>query len=204
MFGYRKNVASQGIGFVMASTTTFIGVAGLTVAVKYSIDGAAQQSGGGSVSDLGGGQYWYAMTQAETNGKMISFLFSAALSVTQEKTIVTTAADPTDSVRFGLTAIPNATAGATNGLPLSADSSGNAGLSATTNNAIADALLDRSNAIETAITPRLALRYIASATSGVLSGAGGTTITIKGTAVATTRITATVDADGNRSAIVLG
>lgn len=78
-----------------------------------------------------------------------------------------------------------------------------ANFTAAAENAFADALLDRANAIETAITPRLALRYISAALAGVLSGAATTTVTILGANVGTTRITATVDASGNRSAITL-
>lgn len=70
-------------------------------------------------------------------------------------------------------------------------------------NAIADALLDRADAIETGITPRLAQRYGVAALAGVLSGAATTTVAILGAGVGTTRITATVDANGNRSVIVL-
>lgn len=71
-------------------------------------------------------------------------------------------------------------------------------------NEIADALLDRADAVETGETPRMALRHIVAAVAGVLSGAATTTVSIKGAGVATTRITATVDADGNRSAVTLG
>ena len=67
----------------------------------------------------------------------------------------------------------------------------------------AAALLDLSNGIETGLTPRQAMRLFAAALGGVLSGGGTTTITIKGAGVATTRVTATVDADGNRSALTL-
>lgn len=70
-------------------------------------------------------------------------------------------------------------------------------------NEIADALLDRADAIETGETPRMALRHTVAAVAGVLSGAATTTVSIKGAGVATTRITATVDADGNRSAVTL-
>ncbi len=65
----------------------------------------------------------------------------------------------------------------------------------------ADALLDRADAIETGLTPRQALRLLASALAGKLSGAATTTITIRNTADSKTRITATVDSDGNRSAV---
>lgn len=69
---------------------------------------------------------------------------------------------------------------------------------------IADAYLDRSNAIETAITPRLAIRYIAAACAGTMSGGQTATEVFAGIGVATTRIIATVDSSGNRTGIALG
>lgn len=67
---------------------------------------------------------------------------------------------------------------------------------------IADAYLDRTNAIETGLTPRGAVRLIVSATAGKASGMETTTAVLRN-AVADTkaRITATVDANGNRTAI---
>jgi hypothetical protein len=76
-------------------------------------------------------------------------------------------------------------------------------MTAALENAFADALLDRGNAIESSLTPRQALRAIAAAEAGVTSGGATTTFTIKGAGVATQRIQATVDASGNRQAIVL-
>jgi hypothetical protein len=67
----------------------------------------------------------------------------------------------------------------------------------------AAAMLDLADGIETGLTPRQAMRLFAAALGGVLSGAGTTTITIKGAGVGTTRVTATVDTDGNRSALTL-
>lgn len=67
---------------------------------------------------------------------------------------------------------------------------------------IAAALLDLTSGIETSITPRQALRAILASVAGVLSGAATTTITLKNPAGGTTRLTVTVDADGNRSAVV--
>jgi hypothetical protein len=69
-------------------------------------------------------------------------------------------------------------------------------------NANADALLDRADAIETGLTPRQAMRISAAADGGKLSGGATTTNTIRN-AVADSkdRIIATVDADGNRTAI---
>lgn len=81
--------------------------------------------------------------------------------------------------------------------------SNNIKLGSTEDNAIADALLDRTDAVETAITPRLAFRYIAAACCGKLSGAGTATETFDGIAVNTDRMVSTVDASGNRTAITL-
>ena len=68
--------------------------------------------------------------------------------------------------------------------------------------AIADTLLDLSGGIETGLTLRQAMRLLAAAEAGKLSGAATTTITIRN-AVADNknRITAVVDSDGNRSGI---
>lgn len=58
--------------------------------------------------------------------------------------------------------------------------------------------------VETGLNARQALSILSSAEGGVLAGAATTTITIAAAGVpATNRITATVDADGNRSAVTL-
>lgn len=77
----------------------------------------------------------------------------------------------------------------------------NAALTSAGNNAVADALLDRADAVETGITPRGALRLSVAADAGKTNG-----MTLAGTAhlrdVADTknRVTATVDGLGNRTA----
>jgi hypothetical protein len=78
-----------------------------------------------------------------------------------------------------------------------------AALSIPTANANADALLDRTNGIETSYTLRQAMRLILSATAGKLSGAATNTIAIRNVGDSKDRITATVDADGNRTAVTL-
>lgn len=65
----------------------------------------------------------------------------------------------------------------------------------------ADALLDRTAGVETNRTLRQALRLMLAALGGKLSGAATTTVTIRDTNDSVNRITATVDADGNRSAV---
>lgn len=65
------------------------------------------------------------------------------------------------------------------------------------------AALDLAAGVETGVTLRQALRIILAASAGKLSGAATTTITIRNVGDTKDRITATVDADGNRSAVVL-
>lgn len=77
-------------------------------------------------------------------------------------------------------------------------------LTAAERNSVADAYLDRADAIEAGITPRLAQRYIAAACAGTLSGSQTSSEVFQGVGVGTTRITATVDSSGNRTAINLG
>jgi hypothetical protein len=57
--------------------------------------------------------------------------------------------------------------------------------------------------IEAGMNARQAMAITSAGIAGVLSGAATTTVVIKGAGVATTRITATVDADGNRSEVTL-
>lgn len=68
-------------------------------------------------------------------------------------------------------------------------------------NALADALLDRASGIETSYTLRQALRLMLAAAAGKLSGAATTSVVIRNAGDTKDRITATVDADGNRSAV---
>ncbi len=69
-------------------------------------------------------------------------------------------------------------------------------------NSVADALLDRADAIETGITLRLAVRYIGATAAGKLAGSQTVTEVFKGLDGVTTRVTSTVDSSGNRSAVV--
>jgi hypothetical protein len=91
----------------------------------------------------------------------------------------------------------------TDNLPVSPAAVGSAmALTSGERNSVADALLDRADAVETGLTPRGALRLALAALAGKLSGAATTTVTIRNAvADSKARITATVDADGNRSSV---
>ena len=70
-------------------------------------------------------------------------------------------------------------------------------------NGLADALGNRSNAIETGLTPYQSWQLVAASQGGQLSGAGTTQIGIWGAGVSTTRISAVTDQSGNRSSVTL-
>lgn len=107
---YRKNVASQFVCFQMLLTADGSVATGLSPSARRCIDGTFA-AGGGTVTEDSAGFYKYAMSQADTNGNDISFCFTATGAVPVVVNIVTTAADPTDAVRFGLTAMPNVASG---------------------------------------------------------------------------------------------
>jgi hypothetical protein len=76
-------------------------------------------------------------------------------------------------------------------------------LSIPTANANADALLDRAAGIETGLTVRQGLRLISAALLGKASGLATTSATYRDVGDTKNRIVATVDGDGNRSAVTL-
>lgn len=92
---YRKNVAGQNLAFGLVSATTGAAVTGATVSAFRSIDGGAQASATGSVSEKANGQYNLALSQADTNGNHIGVLLTATGAVPVHFSIVTTADDPT-------------------------------------------------------------------------------------------------------------
>lgn len=88
---------------------------------------------------------------------------------------------------------------------INADAITATGLAADAANEIADALLNRANAIETGLTPVQSLRLIAAALAGKISGGGTETVTVRN-AVADSKdriVATTPDANGNRTVITV-
>lgn len=112
----RKNVAGQFLYFAGVNATTGAALTGATFSVRRCIDGTFAAGGGTITEDTGLGFYKCALSQADTNGNNLAFFFTATNAVPVCINAITTAADPTDSVRFGLTALPNAAAEASGGL----------------------------------------------------------------------------------------
>lgn len=116
---YRKNTAGQFICVQLILTATGAPATGLAPAARSCIDGTFAAGGGTYTEDGTTGSYKYAMSQGDTNGNDISIITSATGAIPVCVNFVTTAANPTDTVRFGLTALPNAAANAAGGLPIS-------------------------------------------------------------------------------------
>lgn len=103
----------------------------------------------------------------------------------------------------GITADSFAT-GAINGDAIETDALNSANVSQAAANKIADALLDRADAVETGLTVRQTLRLSAASDAGALEGADSGEIIIKNAVVGDKdRITASTDEDGNRLAVTL-
>ncbi len=113
---FRKNLASQHFHFQGVDTATGGIKSGVTWTVRRCIDGTFAAATGTVTEDGTTGWYKFAMSQADTNGNNIGFNFTGTGAVPQTVNIITTAADPTDAVRLGLTALPNAAAEAAGGL----------------------------------------------------------------------------------------
>jgi hypothetical protein len=90
----QKNVASQVIPFALVNATTGAALTGATVTTVVSKDGT-QAAGGGTVTELGGGQYKYVPTQAETNVTNLGVLFTATNAVPKDVSLYTIGQDPT-------------------------------------------------------------------------------------------------------------
>lgn len=84
---YLKNTAGQNLGFAMVAVADGSSLTGASVTARRSIDGAAQAACTGTVSEKGNGQYNLALSQADTNGDVVSYLFTATGAVPVEKTI---------------------------------------------------------------------------------------------------------------------
>jgi hypothetical protein len=71
------NVAFSNITFEMYDSTDHNPLTGLTVTGQRSIDGAAYAGVGGSIAEISNGTYQFDAAQADMNGAMIVFRFTA-------------------------------------------------------------------------------------------------------------------------------
>lgn len=203
------------------STDHITGKTGLTLTITASKDGAAFGSISPTVTELATGLYKIALTTSHTDtlGDFAMHITGTGADPTDTLDQVTskilsdllTAADIRTAVGLAsanldtqLDALPtNAELATSQAAADDATLAAIAAVSIPTAIQNADALLDRAAGVETGVTPRQSLRLILSALVGKLSGAATTNILIRDTADSKNRINATVDSDGNRSAVTL-
>lgn len=155
--------------------------------IKISKNGAAEANHAGTVTEIAGGMYKYefALAELDTPGA-ISFRTNKSGVRPASSVHQVVAFNPYDDSALGLTRID-----ATVSSRLASASYENV-----------DAFLDKTDAIETGITPRRLYRLIGSVLGAKLSGAGtGTESFRNAVADSKTRVVATVDTSGNRTAI---
>lgn len=197
----KKNVAGQVIG---AQMTTAADGTDFTGAVTVYVTGdagtqAAGSVGAGACTHEGNGFHTYAPAQAETNYDHVAFTFVGSGAVTQSVQLYPS---------FPLTGDAFSRLGAPAGASVSADIA--ALLAAIL---VVDDYVDTEIAampasvwaytVEGSYTAVQLLRIALAALAGKLSGAATTTVSIRDTGDTKNRIVATVDADGNRSAVTL-
>lgn len=208
-FPLRQSTASQSraLGPFIDSTDFATPLTGLTIAntdIKLVVNGGAsanKNSGGGTHRVNGVYGVTFDATDTATVGELeVNVNVSGALMVFDKFQVLEEAVYDALFAASAAGYLQPTTAGRT--LDVDANGDVEATLSSAQRNAIADALLDRADAIETGLTPRGAWRLGAASDAGKASGGGTTTFTLRN-AVADTkdRIVATVTSVGDRTAV---
>ena len=120
----------------------------VTPTINLSKNGATVATGAGTWTEIGNGQYYYEFTTGEvdTLGWVSVNIEKATVSRDYNAVVQIMAYDALDSVRLGLTALPNAAAGAAGGLP-----TGNASGQVTVGSLAATAQTDTAGAVWNAL-----------------------------------------------------
>jgi hypothetical protein len=204
--GYRNEaswVMPKSAG-ALGARNQIIGVGTATITVASGVNGEATLTGAGDMAGVG--QLIISMVAALTGAGTISS--AQAEAFLQLAATLTGAGD----IAGALSALGSAAAVLQGTGDLDAVSTALGMLAAnitvtgdvlTTAN-VADSILDAADGVESGLTLRQALRVIAAATAGKVSGAETTTITFRNALVDDVdRIIATVDSNGNRTAVTL-
>lgn len=172
--------------------------------MKISKNGAAEANHGGTLTELAGGDYYYEFSAGEvdTVGYLTGRIVKSGVRTFRIAAQVV-AFDPYSASNLGLTdlatavADTNAIKAKTDNLPASPAATGDIPAAATIAAAVwAYVVEGSSTAVEY-------LRIILSSAAAKLSGAATTTVSIRDAGDTKDRIVATVDADGNRTAVTL-
>lgn len=190
MAQFKQSTAYTRMFLLVLASDHVSAATGKTPTVNLSKNGGAFGAAGGVITEIANGWYKIVLTTTDTNtlGDLV-FNVTATLSDNTDFADQVVGYDPTAAQ-----------------LPANVTQWLGAAVLADANNLpkvdVED--VNGSALIETGINLKQALQYCAAALSGVLAGAGGTTVVISAIGnPLTTRITATVDTNGNRSAITL-
>lgn len=154
----KQSTTAQPLVFFMTDSTDHVtGKTGLTVTVTLRKVGGSFASPSGAVSEIANGWYQVAGNATDSNTLGPLLLHATATGADPADTYYSVVAyDPQDSVRQGLTAMPNAAAAASGGLPINGSNSGTmtlAALTVTGSFTISDGLLvSRSSSNQPAIS----------------------------------------------------
>lgn len=118
----KQSSATRHTLFLMVDSTDHVtGKTGLTPTVTISKNAAAFASPAGAVTEVSAG--WYKLAANATDSNTLGILALHATGTAADPTDLIAADivayDPDDTVRLGLTALPNAAADAAGGLPIS-------------------------------------------------------------------------------------
>lgn len=156
----RRNVAGQHLFFLLLDAAG-APVTGATVTARRSIDGAAQAACTGTVAEPGNGQYRMNLSQADTDGNSIGYLFTAATAIPAHIGVLLTAADPTNATSYGIARLDAA---------VSADTAGTATLLSRVTSGRASNLDFLNTNLATAFTAQTAEHDATQAAISVLGG----------------------------------
>lgn len=126
-YALKQSSTQAALLFLLVSATDHITPAtGLTPTVTIRKSGGSFASPTGAVTEIANGWYQVAgnATDSATLGPLALHVASSGSNDPCDDMFYVVAYDPHDAVRQGLTALPNAAAGASGGLPLSVDASG--------------------------------------------------------------------------------
>jgi len=114
----RKNVADQYFYVKLTDASDGSAVTAGSPSVSVDKDGAGSPGAiTGSIAHVSGGMWLVSLSQADTNADFLGYVVSLSGAITVVANLVTTAGNPHDAVRAGLTALPDANAGEALGLP---------------------------------------------------------------------------------------
>src|SRR5690348_12288707 len=119
MYLLKQSSTARPLLFMLVSSTDHVSaLTGATPTVTISKNGASFASPSGAVTELANGWYKVAgnATDTGTLGPLLLHATASGADPTDAEYDVV-AYDPQDAVRLGLTALPNANAGANGGLP---------------------------------------------------------------------------------------